>query len=260
MWIVSKLSVEARNYFFESSGQGKHEDLALLADGLELANMLRLTDWGDDPAQVVICDSCGTVDCASGNYVALRRLEDFVVWAPPGRGYAESADPSEMAQYREPHFVRKRGVPLVSVEKWERLRAQGVRLPDPDRLAPLRWSEVLLAAQLEAPHRLLGEPGRRPSRRLTARVEATDPWIEPETLDRLGYLDAWDEASASSDAQIIKDAHPVSLILDEGGLQELVLFAKAAGGYGLWFEPGLVLQPSEHGGRATPSHGTRKQA
>lgn len=244
MWIVANLSVQPRTFSFDSSGQGQHEDLSLVADGLELANMLRNIDWSEDPVQLVVCDSCGTIGCASGNYVALRRLDDFVVMAPPEEGYAASADASARAQYIEPAFMRRRGVPLIPIVEWERLRAEGAPLPRSDGLAALCWSEVLLAAQIEAPHRLLGEPGRRPQRRLSGRIAAADPWIDLETLDRLGELDVWGRISAHSTAQTVRDAIPVSLILDEGQLSEVVLFAKVGDGYGLRFHPGLVLQPS----------------
>lgn len=244
MWIVSNLSIRPRTFSFGSSGQGQHEDLSLVADDLELANMLRCIDWSEDPVQLVVCDSCGSVGCASGNYVALRRLGDFVAMAPPAKGYAASADASAKAQYIEPAFMRRRGVPLIPIAEWERIRAEGAPLPGSAGLAALRWSEVLLAAQIEAPLRLLGEPGERPPGRLGARVAATDPWIDPETLDRLGELDVWGRTSANSTARVIRDAIPVSLILDEGQFSEVVLFAKVGDGYGLRFQPGLVLQPS----------------
>jgi hypothetical protein len=244
MWIVSNLSVRPRTFSFESSGQGQHEDLSLVGDDTELANMLGYIDWSEDPAQVVVCDACGTIGCASGNYVALRRLDDFVVMAPPAKGYDALADLSARAQYVEPAFMRRGGVPLIPIAEWERLRAKGAPLPGSDGLAALRWSEAMLAAQIEAPLRLLGEPGRRPPSRLGARVAATDPWIDPETLDQLGELDVWAGISANSTARITREALPVSLILDEGQLREVVLFAKVGDGYGLRFEPGLVLQPS----------------
>jgi hypothetical protein len=244
MWIASSLSVSPRTYSFESSGQGTHEDLSLHADGVELANMLRWIEWGDEPAQVILCDACGTIRCASGNYVALRRLDRFVVMAPAERAYAPSADGSAKSEYAEPAFIRRRGVPLIPADAWERVRGEGAPLPPHHRIRPLRWTEALLAAQIEAPHRLLGQPGERPGTRLSARVVATDPWIDPETLDRLGDLDMWGTTGENGAAQVVGEAKPVSLILDDGSLEEVALFAKVGEGYGLRFEPGLVLTPS----------------
>jgi hypothetical protein len=47
-----------------------------------------------------------------------------------------------------------------------------------------------------------------------------------------------------SAAQIVKDSRAVTLILEEGGLHEVVLVAKVGDGYGLRFEPGLVRLPA----------------
>jgi hypothetical protein len=49
----------------------------------------------------------------------------------------------------------------------------------------------------------------------------------------------WRDHSASCRASVGE-----SDILDEGQLREVVLFAKVGDGFGLRFEPGLVLQPS----------------
>ncbi len=242
MWIVSNLVVRSRTYSFASSGQPPHDDLALLADEQELANMLRLVDWGEDPVQIVVCDACGTVGCASGNYVATRRLDNFVVMAPATRAHVPTAEEFEKAQYVEPWFIRKRGVPLVPFAEWERLRGEGAPLPAADRLEPLRWSEAVLTAQMEAPRRLLGDPGQRPRKRLTEVVVATDPWIDPTTLDRLGDVGTWEKAGATAVLRQAEPSNRVSLILNED-LQEVVLFGKHGDTFGLYVEPGLLLVP-----------------
>ncbi len=243
MWIVSKLIIRSRTYSFSSSGQPPHDDLALIADEQELVNMLRVVDWGEDPVQVVVCDACGTVGCASGNYVAIRRLDDFVVMAPAIRAYVPTAEEFEKAQYVEPWFIRKRGVPLVPFAEWERLRGEGAPLPAADRLEPLRWSEALLAAQIEAPHRLLGDPGQRPRRRLTEVVVATDPRIDPTTLDQLGDVRHWEQEGATAALRPAEPARRVSLFLNDD-LKEVVLFGRYGDTFGLYVGPGLLLVPS----------------
>jgi hypothetical protein len=243
MWIVSKLIIRSRSYSFASSGQPPHDDLALIADEQELVNMLRLVEWGEDPVQVAVCDACGTVGCASGNYVAVRRLDDFVVMAPATRAYAPTADEFEKAQYVEPWFIRKRGVPLVPTAHWEHLRDEGAPLPAAERLEPLRWSEAVLAAQIEAPRRLLGEPGQPPRRRLTEIVVATEPFIDPTTLDLLGDVRRWAKEGATAVLRRPEPGDRISLFLSDD-LNEVVLFGRYGDDYGLYFEPGLLLVPS----------------
>ncbi|GEJ55958.1 hypothetical protein [Anaeromyxobacter diazotrophicus] len=242
MWIVSKLVVTPRTYSFASSGQGTNEDLVLHADDQELVNMLRLVDWSEDPVQVVVCDACGTVGCATGNYVAVRRLADYVVFAPPTRPYEETADETEKVQYLEPWFIRKRGVPLVPVAEWDRLRNDGFPLPSSESMSPLRWSEAVIAAQIEAPHRMLGDPGQKPQQRLSEVVQATDPWLEAEVLDRLGDVAAWRAKGTIATLRKIISGQKGSLILKDP-FQEVVLFGKDGDEFGLYFEPGMLLLP-----------------
>lgn len=244
MWIPAGLAVRPRHRSFAASGQGAHDDLALVADDLELVNLLRLVDWSADPVQVVVCDACGTVGCASGNYVAVRRLGDFVVLAPPARAHAPAADDFELTDFAEPAFMRARGVPLVRVEDWSRVRDGGAPLPSPDRLRVLGWEEAALVAQLEAPRRLLGDPGGARRGRLSELVAASDPWIDPETLDRLGDPEVWRRAGGRPELIVAPPGSRVSLFTDDD-LKEVVLFGESGGRYGLYFEPGLLMVPSE---------------
>jgi hypothetical protein len=242
VWIVGNLAIRPHTYSFASSGQGAHEDLILQADDQELVNMLRLVDWSEDPVQVVVCDACGTVGCASGNYIAVRRLANYVAFAPPTRAYEHATDEAEKVQYGEPWFIRKRGTPLVPVADWERLRSDGFPLPPSESMSPLRWSEAVLAAQIEAPRRMLGDPGQEPQRRLSEIVEATDPWLEPELLDRLGDVAIWRTAGATATLRKIVPRDEVSLILKDP-FEEVVLFARDGDEFGLYVEPGMLLLP-----------------
>ncbi len=243
MWTVSRLTMEPRRYSFESSGLGQHADLALLGDGLELVNMLAAANWGEDPVQVVVCDHCGCVQCQSGNWVSVRRLGDWVVMVAAARGYG-SADPFERREFTAPKWLRTRGAPLVPVAIWDEVRAGGPSLPRSDALPDLRWAEVLLEAQLEAPRRLLGEPGHKRDRKLSSVVSATDPWIAPEMLDRVGELSAWE---VDPDARVVvrraSEIELVTVFLEED-LHEEVLLGLHHGAAGLYFNPDLVLFPA----------------
>lgn len=55
------------------------------------------TDWATTPLQAQICDACGTVGCASGGYIHLSVLRDFVFWTTPRQGlqYPKSSDSNQ---------------------------------------------------------------------------------------------------------------------------------------------------------------------
>ncbi len=246
MWIPSKLEVVPISFSFESSGQGVHRDLALRADDETLVNMLECVEWADDPVQVEICDACGYAGCATGGYVAARRLGAHVVLAPSIEAYRDSGDEWARTNVREPRLLRKRGLPLIAETDWERLRAEGAPLPPASGFRSLTWREAALAAQLEAPLRLLGDPGTR-STPLSARVAATDPWLDPAMLDRLGDPLAWGApADAGVSMRQSSDATLYSLVVTEP-LMDVVLFGSVDGVLGLYFEPGLLVLPAATG-------------
>ena len=243
MWIVSDLKTKPRRFSFESSGQDEHRDVALIADGIELVNMVEWANWDQDPVQVVVCGECGTVQCQSGNWVSVRRLGDWVVMVATAKGYG-STDPFDRGEFTAPRWVRTRGAPLIPTAIWEGAREQGAALPASTSLRALCWSEALLEAQIEAPRRLLGEPGHRQEKRLSTMVSATDPWLDPKLLDMVGDLTAW---AVDPNVPVVvhraPEATPVSLFMEED-LREEVLLGLHGGELGLYFKPDLVLSPA----------------
>lgn len=242
MWIPSNLEVVPFLRSFASSGQGVHRDRALRADGKTLVNMLELVEWGEDPVQVEICDACGIVGCSTGGYVAPRRLGSYVALAPSTRAYFDAADDFERTNFRELMLIRKRGLPLIPATEWQRLYDGGAPLPSVSGLRIMTWREAALAAQFEAPLRLLGDPGSRVTR-LSERVAATDPWIDPADLDRLGDPLAWGiPVDAGVSVRESKDATLYAMIVSDP-MREVVLFGSVDGSFGLYFEPGLLVLP-----------------
>jgi hypothetical protein len=251
MWIPSNLEVVRVSYSFEASEQGVHRDRALRADGTTVVNMLSLVDWGEDPVQVEICDACGTLGCAIGGYVAPRRLGPYVVLAPSTRAYFDAAEDSDRTNFRELSLIRKRGLPLIPATEWERLYDGGAPLPSTNGLRTMTWREAALAAQFEAPLRLLGDPGSRVTR-FSKRVAATDPWMDPADLDRLGDPLAWGiAADAGVSMRETKDAMLYSIIVSDP-MRNVVLFGSVEDAFGLYFEPGLLVFP-----QIRPSFGPR---
>jgi hypothetical protein len=242
MWIVSDLKIEPRSFSFESSGQGPHLDIALLADGLELVNMVEAVNWGEDPVQVVVCDHCGCVKCQHGNWVSVRRLDDWVLMVASVKGYG-STDAFTREELSAPRWLRIKGAPLIPVADWERARAHGAALPPSSGLRDLNWHEALLEAQIEAPRHMLGEPGRRQEMRLSTLVSATDPWMDPKLLDMVGDLTAWTtEPNVRAVVHRAPETKLVSLFMEDG-LQEEVLLGLHGGELGVYFKPDLVLFP-----------------
>lgn len=243
MWTPSKLEIVRVTFSFEASAQGGHRDHALRADDETLVNMLDLVEWGDDPVQVAICEDCGIVGCATGGHVALRRLGAYVLLAPSTRAYVDAANEADRTNFSELPLIRKRGLPLIPTTEWERVRAGGARLPSVDRMRALTWREAVLAAQFEAPLRLLGNPDSGIPR-LSELVTSTDPRIAAADLDKLGEaLGSGIAADAEASVRPSSPATLYSFVLSDSP-RNVVLFGSIEGSFGLYFEPGLLVLPA----------------
>jgi hypothetical protein len=242
MWLIPSLQRVSRTSGVASSEQAALPYDALLAEGVELAHMLGSIDWKEEPVQVDLCEACGSPGCASGGYVAIRRLGPFVVFAPSLRAY-HSRDEEEQSRYLLPsRVIRKAQVPLVPTVEWERVRSAGAPLPAVESFKALTWEEAFLVAQFEAPHHLLGLPGLPRPEPLSTQVLATDPWLAPETVDLLGTPAGWTRHEGAP-VLLREGFQPVSLILEDP-LTTVDLFAQTEWGLGLCFKPGLALLPS----------------
>ncbi len=235
-----------------------HDDLALVADGKELANRVRVTEWSEPEAQLVICDHCGISGCSVGDQVAVRRLGEFVAFLALPRGLRDRwrGDPaggrplsgsdrdslcgSDSTEFAPPSWMHSRGGLLVRSAEWEALRAQHHVLPAWDRLRSASWTEVALQAQLEAPARVLGDPGW-PLTGLGARVIATDPWL---SVDELATVERLFGGHSETPAEVLEaTTRPVTIILQEPLVTADLVCRAMDGRLGLWLAPGIAVAP-----------------
>lgn len=246
MWIAAQLNVVERTFSLVAArGRSEHKDLALLADGVELSNMLRHVDWNGDPVQLAVCSDCGSVGCADGNYVSVRRLGTFVALIPSLASYAAATDDvGAIDRLAPPTFITRRGVTLLRVDQWVALRARGSPLVPPDTLRPMNWQEAWLSAQLERRDDLIGQPGMSPTRRLSSQVVASTPYLDAQELDRLGTREGWSAQDGDAVRLLQTDeSQALALVLDTT-LEEVHVFARVGEGYGLVVAPGFVVVPS----------------
>jgi len=92
-----------------------------------LVNTLESTDWSQNPVQVIVCDACGHVGCASGGYVHVSRLDDFVMLTAPQVGPDDDWETTHYA----PHFVlEKFGAVAIPNWMWAKWRVLVPGLPE----------------------------------------------------------------------------------------------------------------------------------
>lgn len=173
MWNVESIRSRRTRFDFTSSEQGQRDVVQVLFDDVTFANAVELTGWGNKPFQVFVCEQCGYEGCASGNWLTLRRVSDFVTFVPAFE-YMESDE--EGVDHSPPSYILERGAPKLTRQLYEELRDMVVALPRIDAIAHLSCRDAALLLKAEAPARIMGRPCEEPvlNRKLIVAVSDGD--------------------------------------------------------------------------------------
>jgi hypothetical protein len=238
MWPVERIAFRSRGLDFSSSGGGRHSTTSIVADGTEIVNAIDLLELDTDdpvaePVQVIVCESCGTSGCNSGDRVSFRRLDDGLLMIPAFNAMA--AGPWELVEYGSPHFMRKRGVPLLRGQALQDLRGRLPELARLDRWPSLTIREAALLVQWEAPSRVLGQFPDAPTLREDM-IAAVSHGAGHEACTALNEL----LRSAASDERpaVPIPGEPVTFYLEQGGHPEWQCLTVEGETYRLALAPG----------------------
>jgi hypothetical protein len=166
MWTSTNFETYRKSFDFSSSEQGKPTFTSLKIDGKEFFNMVEQLDGEiqeDQTFQTIICDHCGFHHCASGNWVAVRQLNDYVFFLPAFKAIADEPLSSE---YDPPYSLRQKGaywLPLDDFEKLKKLVPELANLKSVNRLTKF---ELISLYKWDTPHKMFGDfPNFKPLRK-----------------------------------------------------------------------------------------------
>lgn len=233
IWYIAEPTVREIELDFSSSGQQPHLARQIVAGDVVLANMADLTDWTEDPSQVLVCTSCGIVRCAAGGWAAIRFAGALVVWLP---AFAKKRE--DEVENMEPPYMPLRGLPAFDGDVYAQL-ANRAGLPGLDQL---RW---LSGAELADLAEWLGEDAEM-TRPLAAEelVVLAPTSVETNGVALPGHVDAFARPAIELDGGRIVDR--TTLVAELNG--RLQLDAKWNGHLDAFND---ILR----GGFGTPPHG-----
>lgn len=134
MFVCDNARAEVWQPDFSSSGQASPIWTRVTCAGRELTNSLEWVDWPENPVQVILCDACGYLFCAPGNYVHVSRLGGHVLWSTP-----QTDDPGQQGM---PAILRARGAVAIPDALWDGWAAAVPDLPPAARFAPANHAAV----------------------------------------------------------------------------------------------------------------------
>jgi len=127
MKVCSDISLETWRPEFSSSGQANPTWTRIRCLGNELCNSLEWAEWAENPVQVVLCDACGSVGCASGGYTHVSQLDDFILWTTP---QIAASDDWTTSRYAPASALAQLGAIAIAKSTWELWKVRVSQLPD----------------------------------------------------------------------------------------------------------------------------------
>jgi hypothetical protein len=148
-------------------------------EGWLLCNSMEWADWTDNPVQLEICEACGSDGCASGGYVHVSRLGQFVLWTAP---QIDRRDAWQVSQFRPHPALTEFGAIAINERAWDDWRGRGFPLPPPSAITASNGTAVpdawlLGAGRPTDPSSLVGM--------LRERVLACDTLAPSDAVDRV---------------------------------------------------------------------------
>lgn len=162
MWHIKNPEIKKTTLDFTSSEQGKPEVSQLVYENFILMNAIEYTEFSGDSVQLIICDHCGIINCASGGWVCFRKSADFILLIPDFESIEE--DEWSSTEYAPPSFYDKsthkqiKDTPYFDLTTYNNLRKSFPHFPVYDKLQNLKMSEAIRLAQYNMPMRYFGTP------------------------------------------------------------------------------------------------------
>lgn len=157
MWCVQKIETFKSQFNFISSGQGMVTRTSLSIDDIIVINQIGALDNTPDNENVfqfIVCEECGFTQCKSGDWVAIRKSGDNVLFIPAFAWIFEKEWGEN--EYLPPYYLLKKGAILFTSERFEKLKNLVPFFAEFNQFRHLTNTEALNLLKFEAPRNMFG--------------------------------------------------------------------------------------------------------
>lgn len=233
MWTSTNFKTYKKEFDFTSSEQGKPTYTVLKINDTDFINMIERLDGeieADQIFQTILCNSCGIYHCESGNWIALRQLDDFIFFIP---AFEELHGEQNQSEYAPPSWLKQKGsfwLTKVDFEKFKKL------IPELDKqksINRITKSELLALYKFDTPHKMFGDfPDFKPLRKnhILAVSELDNETVFDNIESKLKVL----ETSNDFEIKLLtENDNVISVFLDDNSMTEWKVLCKIEANYEL---------------------------
>lgn len=157
MWYAQKLELFKNQFNFTSSGQGIIYRTSLSIDDITVINQIEELEHSlnkENIFQFHVCEECGITHCKPGNWAAVRKSGNFILFIPAFAWIFKSE--GDAGEYFPPYYLIKNGAIVFTPGKFEELTNLTPYFTAFQQFRHLTNIEALNLFKFEAPHNLFG--------------------------------------------------------------------------------------------------------
>jgi hypothetical protein len=157
MWTSTNFKTYEKQFDFTSSGQGKPMYTALKIDDTEFLNLIEALDGeieDDQVFQTIICDHCGTYQCSTGNWVAIRQFEKFIFFIP---AFEKIKEESDRGEFDPPYSLTTKGAFWLTNDDFDNFKILVPELGKRRTINLMSHFELISLLKWEAPQKIFGD-------------------------------------------------------------------------------------------------------
>ena len=166
MWTSTNFTTYKKQFDFTSSEHGKPTYTALKIDDKDFINMIEGLEGEIDDNQIfqtILCDHCGCYQCASGNWVAIRQLNDLVFFIP---AFEDLNTEIDEGIYHPPYVLRQKGAYWLKITDFNRFKKLVSEIDKLTTIKPMTKFELISLYKWDTPHKMFGDfPNFKPLRK-----------------------------------------------------------------------------------------------
>lgn len=155
MWTSNKIETYPKQFDFTSSEQGKPIYTAMKIGEYEFINLIESIEIDDEyNFQNIICDFCGTSGCASGNWLAIRKSNDFIFFVPD---FEDMKDELLGGDFEPSNYFKTNGSLFLTKTEYEKIRTNISEFKDFSSIPKLNKKELIELFKWDIPQKMFGE-------------------------------------------------------------------------------------------------------
>lgn len=157
MWSSTNFKTYQKQFDFTSSEQGKPTYTCLKIDEIDFINIIEGLEGEivkNQIFQTILCEQCGYSECATGNWVALRQLNDIIFFIP---AFDLLKNEIDKGIYEPPYILKQKGAYWLTITEFKLFKKLVPEIDKIDIIKSITIFEIISLYKWDTPNKMFGK-------------------------------------------------------------------------------------------------------